>query len=289
VVRNRLDSFEGILEGDVGQDSYLERFSSPIWNELLVMVHNAAGPRFQGLLAPYNTELPAPLPYQSAPTLTRDLGRAIARLPQISGNPALGARPAVEELMRLISPVVMGWAAQHCGRALTAQAQGRMPPWPPSIVERVRVQHEVFCEFAPVPTPAQPQGGADGSPRLRQGPSNESAGVVSSIESPAPSLVDNTDVHPLTVATSNTRAALGSDLVLTSLSLDEIDMRLRRKALRQARGALNRAAKAGTSKTLWTPLTTTTDRVERDRVHPPEKTTARASWMSRPAARTNRR
>jgi hypothetical protein len=288
VVRQRLDSFDGNLEGDVGQDSYLERFSSPIWNELLVLVHHAAGPRFQGLLAPYNTDLPPRLPSQSAPALTRDLSRAISRLPQISGNPALGARPALDELMRLISPVVIQWAVQHCERALTAQGQGRVPPWPPSVLERVRVQHEVFCEFAPVPPPVQPQEGADGPPRPRQSPSTQSAGVVSSVESPAPSLVNSTDVHPLTVATSNTQAADGTDSVLTSLSLDELDLKLRRKALRQTTGALNRAARAGASETSWTPLITTMDRVKGDGVRPQEKTAARASWMSRPVARTNR-
>jgi hypothetical protein len=190
--------------------------------------------------------------------------------------------------MRLTSPAVMEWAVQHCGRALTAQAQGRMPPWPPSVLERVRVQHELFCEFAPVPAPELPQGGADSSPRLRPSPSKESAGVVSSVESPAPSLVDNTDVQPPTVATSNTQATSRSDSVLTSLSLDEVDMKLRRKALHQTTGALNQAAKPMTSATSWTPVITTMNRVERVRVHPQEKTTAQASWMSRPAARTNR-
>jgi hypothetical protein len=81
VVRKRLDNFDGNLEGDAGQDSYLERFSSPIWNELLVLVHDTAGPRFQGLLAPCNTELPPRLPSQSAPALARDLSGAISRLP----------------------------------------------------------------------------------------------------------------------------------------------------------------------------------------------------------------
>ena len=66
------------------------------------------------------------------------------------------------------------------------------------------MQHEVFCKFALVLTLAQPQGGADSSPRLRQGPLNKLARVVSSIKSPALSLVNNIDVHPLTVVTSNT-------------------------------------------------------------------------------------
>jgi hypothetical protein len=272
VVRGRLDDLEGSLEGRVGHDSYLERFSSPIWKEILVTVRATAGPCFQGQLARYNTELPPSLPGEAAPALTRDLSQALCRLPQVRGNPALRAPAAVEELIRRLSPMVAEWAAQQCEEALKAQTNGTVLPWPPSILQQVRAEHLGFSELVRAHTPAPPREESGGSATPRQRSPDRVAGLVESVEVPVESAVHLPPSHP---PMDVPEELVQSDSVLTSLTLGDAEMRARRKALRRATGTPNQL---GTS---WVPLITTMDRV---------RTPAKAapSWASRPAARTNR-
>jgi hypothetical protein len=270
VVRGRLDDLEGSLEGRVGHDSYLERFSSPIWKEILVTVRATAGPCFQGQLARYNTELPPSLPGEAVPALTRDLSRALCRLPQVRGNPALRATAAVEELIRRLSPMVAEWAAQQCKEALEAQAHGTVPSWPPSILQQVRAEHLGFSELVRAHTPAPPREESGGSATPRQRSPDRVAGLVESVEVPVESAVDLPPSHPPMDVTSSAKELVQNDSVLTSLTLGDAEMRARRKTLRRATGTPNQL---GTS---WVPLITTTDRVRTP------------LWASRPAARTNR-
>jgi hypothetical protein len=122
VVHKRIDEFTDSttsaylskLPDDQG-DTYLERFVLPVWKDVLIMVHQIAGSRFQRSLAKFNTQCPTSLPSRPESSLSHFLRDAISRAPEIRLNPALCSSQAIEILMMKIAPIVTDWAAQHGG------------------------------------------------------------------------------------------------------------------------------------------------------------------------------
>jgi len=272
-VQGRLDELEGSLEGDLGKDSYLERFRSPIWKDILATVRTATGPHFQGLLATFNTQPLESLNCQIEPPLMRALSRAVGRLSEVTRNPALRDSLAVDELMKRISPIVMDWAAQQCKDALAAQALGKVPPWPSSVMQLVTAEQLGFSK-----TLAQSNEVNSGISTLAPQSLLDTAGLLESIEPRTkPSTNASKDVRLTIDMQSSIDKIPGSDPALMSLALDEVEMKLRRKTLRQATSTRNRPVKNGT------PPIIAAARVERMHL---QANTDRASWKSSPAATT---
>jgi hypothetical protein len=120
---------------DAQGDSYLERFTLPIWKDLLVTVHQAVGSRFQRSLVKFNTQCPKSLPSQPESSLTHILRDAISRVPEIRVNPALCSSQALEVLMTRISPIVADWAVQLGGATIKTQSQDGISLWPSNTVD----------------------------------------------------------------------------------------------------------------------------------------------------------
>jgi hypothetical protein len=73
-MQGQLDNLKERLEDKVAKDSYLDRFSSPIWHDLLVIVRTAVRLQFQGTLARFNTEILNSYVCETTPALSQDLG-----------------------------------------------------------------------------------------------------------------------------------------------------------------------------------------------------------------------
>jgi hypothetical protein len=133
------------LPADVIGDGYLERFACPIWKDLLVAVHGAAGGVFKcPVLQRFNTQDPGTFHFHTRPKLTKAIAGALHCLPEIQRNPALREIDAIEELMTAISPVVVNWAARRCRDALNAQKFTHVTPWSPSTLKLVVSECESF-------------------------------------------------------------------------------------------------------------------------------------------------
>lgn len=154
VAEGRLDQLEGSFGGDISDDTYLERFRSPVWADILMTVCDKAGGQLQGKLATFRLPDPNSAPCEQEPALIKTLSFAIGRLPEVRDNPALRANGCVEELMRRISPIVIEWAAQNSQKGLTAQATGKVPRWPLSIRELVEKQLQALTGMSASPTAA---------------------------------------------------------------------------------------------------------------------------------------
>jgi hypothetical protein len=271
VVRARLgEIIDGSCDGDISKPTYLARFGYPIWNELLVLVYRAIGPRFCGQLALFNTKLPQP--GLSAPALTRELSIALSQMPEVRGNPALHAQDAVEELVQRILPTVTGWASERCNNAITSQDQGTVEAWSPSVAKYVHARRLVFQSMVQALSSSPPPG-----------PSNRPTGEAGTeCSEPITPQSVNPNFRPVNLAPVN---APGSDPVLQSFGLN--DMSSRRRAFRQA--PPNQQAKPTIPGTQWAPPVTTMDRVHQSRISLPTKPLGEPAWMSRrPAARANR-
>lgn len=128
-------------------DSYLKRFVSPVWQDLLISVHKTVGLRFQEPLSKFNTSDLEGLPSQPESTLTQAFSDAITRIPDVSRNPALSSQQALEVLMAKISPIVTAWAAEQCKETQTAASPNRMSPRALAVEEIVRAQHDIDVEI----------------------------------------------------------------------------------------------------------------------------------------------
>lgn len=142
VVHQRIDEFTDSAASaylsklpDSEGDAYLERFILPIWKDILIIVHQVAGSRFQGSLVIFNNQCPKSLPSRPNSSLTHVLRDAISRVPEIRLNPALCSSQALEILMTRISPIVADWAVQHGGGAAQTRSQNGLSLSPSKAVD----------------------------------------------------------------------------------------------------------------------------------------------------------
>lgn len=287
-VRGRWDELEGSLQGDTRDPSYLERFSSPVWHEILMLVHRVIGPHFHGQLEAYNKELPSTQPGPPASALSRELCRAILHMPEVRGNPALHTPDAVQSLVERILPAVAEWALERCNDGIEAQEVGTMEAWSPSVAQQVHAKRLVFQEMVQTL-----QGGAGPRQSSSDGPtvgakSPECPLGPSQIDAP-PANVESTNFRPIDIESTNFRPINTptkarnpeshlSDAVLGSFGLD--DMASRRRALREA--AVNQA-RPTIPGTRWVPPVTTMERINQSLLAKPLGTHPKASpaWASR--------
>lgn len=156
VVRGRLEELDRLGEWDVTDQMYTTRFqTTPIWHELLLLVHQAVGPRFVKQMERANKSLPPPPSRNATPALVDSVREAICRLPQVSRNPALRNPAATKELMEVLSPRIARWVVDSCDRGLTAQADPCTPAWPPSVLELVRAERLAMSAFAQANAPSE--------------------------------------------------------------------------------------------------------------------------------------
>jgi hypothetical protein len=181
IVHKRIDEFaNGMasaylskLPADSQADAYLERFMLPIWNDLLVRVHEVVGPRFQGSLAKFNTQSPPSLPIRpEVSSLTQVLRAAISRVPEIRMNPALCGSQALEVLVARIEPILTDWAAQQGGKARKIESRSQSPVGPTRARDIITLKHSQLsavmsgpgidevdpprCNNGPIPSTAVP-------------------------------------------------------------------------------------------------------------------------------------
>jgi hypothetical protein len=277
VVRGRWNELDGILEGDVSRVSYVTRFKTPIWHDLLVVVHKAVGPRFVGHLARANKEVLPPRPSStSKPALVRSIGEALCRVPQVSRNPALQDPAALEQLVERISPVIAEWAVSWCDQGLKAQADAHTPQWAPSVLELVQQERLAMGELVPATSvAAHPSTEGESSP-------TRVAGSTPTKISPEPSLVVSSPPRSPTKQITALPVP-SSDTISGLLTLDAETMEARRKAFRESRPRPQQKFKppgASRRPTLVTPT----------RIDSPATTTTRQKlpWTSGPATRPYR-
>ena len=156
IVRDRITELSDLskLPGTDGE-SYLERFESPIWKDILLSVHSIVGPCFQGVMAKFNQQDPVTLASRQESTLVSAMSKAICQVPGIAQNPALRSKQALGVLMSKLSPVILTWASEQCNESLRAQHQGNVPLWPPSVLDSVTAELGKLNALLPQPNPVQ--------------------------------------------------------------------------------------------------------------------------------------
>jgi hypothetical protein len=132
------------------QNTYVERFEHQVWRALLVIVYSVSGPHFKdkGLIQ-CNTEEPTQLDSRPTSTITQAICNFLSHIPEVSQNPALRARSAIDSLCAEIQPLVMSWAAQQCEHALSHPNK----QWPPSTITLIETEQKKYQALAPQPPP----------------------------------------------------------------------------------------------------------------------------------------
>jgi hypothetical protein len=279
VVRGRWQELDRVSEGDVTDRMYITRFQSTlIWHELLVLVHEAVGPRFVGQMERANKGLPPQPSSNSTPTLVHNVREAICRLPQVSRNPALRNPTATKELMDFLSPLIANWVVEWCDRGLKAQADPCTPAWPPSVLELVRAERLAMSAIAQTNASPEDQRSQRSPVRTMDVVQSRHTPPGSPLEPPLAVSSPRSPARPIT-----SQPVAPSDPISGLLSPDTEATAVMRKAFRarmaqQARaslplGASSRppAAPLGRIRPLATPTATAT----RPKLH----------WTSGPAAR----
>lgn len=290
--KGRLDQLEGSLGGDISDDTYLERFRSPAWRDILMTVRDAAGGQLLENLATFELPDPKSALCEQEAGLIGSLSYAIGRLPEVTGNPALRVSGCVEELMLRISPIVTEWAAQNCQKGLTAQATGKVPRWPLSIRKFVEEQHQALSGTSSSPTTETE---TDGDLLVRTPPRSLLSRAVASFKPPPPPPPPPPPSRAGRVVAERRLGAEPTDGTGESREINAGESRrtepvssgvLRRKARRArlARLAAEEMSVDMGSGPLYTPPMVSPVRVEL----PLTPVRGEPPWMGKPAARTNR-
>lgn len=131
-------------------DTYVERFEHECWRDLLVLVHGISGPHFQDrAMLRFNHDEPSQLGSRPASTITQTMCHLLERIPEISRNPALQGKEAINTLCASIHPLVMAWAAQHCEKALSVASE----PWTEETTRLVKNDLARYQALAAVEVP----------------------------------------------------------------------------------------------------------------------------------------
>ena len=104
---------------DLETVEYCERFSTPLWRQLLREVHTVIGPNFQhAVMEEYNHASLDELGAELTSEIVKTMCRSLQQMPDVAKQPALGRKAALLELQRLIRPIITRWAADQCASVL---------------------------------------------------------------------------------------------------------------------------------------------------------------------------
>lgn len=175
VVRHRVTELSDLSKmPDANEESYLERFESPIWKDILVVVYSMVGSGFHGVVAKFNQQDPTTLALRQDSTVVSAIFKAIRKVPDIAQNPALRTSQAFDILIGKLSPVIITWASEQCTEALRAQELGQAPPLPPSVLKTVSSELEKLKLLLPLSLPSRHAVPSDKSKAIRRSPSRDS-------------------------------------------------------------------------------------------------------------------
>jgi hypothetical protein len=306
VVKHRLDELSNLTKmPDTHKESYLERFESPLWKDILVVVHSLVGNSFQGVMARFNQQDPLTLALQGDSSLVSAISKAICKVPNIAQNPALRNKQALDILMGRLSPIIITWATEQCTAALQAQELGQAPPLPPSVLDTVSSElaklNTLLPQFNSVQhkksrsnTKATPQ---SSPPNLTSSPPRieppEGFQVQSPVASESGTILDDDDDLELPSL---------AKLTAKNLEVDEAELRRRRRQLRRSSSRISRAPnekQASSQGSLLLPVPGATRGISTDEKMPWDHAGAllalvtsrtsskgRRPWEGRPAAQT---
>ncbi|KAI9799287.1 MAG: hypothetical protein M1833_004165 [Piccolia ochrophora] len=120
---------------DVSRDEYADRFDHLVWRDLLVMVYQHIGPRFQGLaVINFNFCNPNTLFSKPMSGMPRVVANSINHHPEIEMNPALQGPEAWEERFRRVEAEILKWAIDRCERSL-AKDNSALPDRTLAVIE----------------------------------------------------------------------------------------------------------------------------------------------------------
>jgi hypothetical protein len=244
VVRYRVDDLSHLSKmPDTNEESYLERFESPIWKDILVVVHSMVGTRFQGVMAKFNQQDPITLALREDSTFVSAIFKAIRQVPGIAQNPALRNKQALDILMGKLSPVIIAWASEQCTEALLAQELGRAPPLPPSVLETVSSELGKLNSLLPQFNPVRREESCAKSKAIRRSLSQNLTSSPPRIEQP-----EGFQVQSLAASESGTISEGPDDLELPPLvkpmamnfEMDEAELQHRRREHRRSSSRISR-------------------------------------------------
>lgn len=136
-----LEHFLHEFPGGGQEDTYAARFQHRTWKEILVIVRALAGPHFQNeAVLRFNDEDPNKICSRPTSAIAQAVCDFVARVPEVSQNPALKAKKAIEALCAEIEPVVVEWAARQCDDALGSRAK----EWSASTVKLVEAERAKY-------------------------------------------------------------------------------------------------------------------------------------------------
>jgi hypothetical protein len=243
-VRYRVDELSDLSKmPDTEKESYLERFESPLWKEILVMVHSMVNTGFQGVMAKFNQQDPITLALRDDSTFISAISKAICQVPNITQNPALRNKQALGILVGKLSPVIITWASEQCTEALQAQELGQAPPLPPSVLEIVSSELAKLNSLLPQLDPVQHQVSRSGSKATRQS-------LSPNLTSSPPRIAQSQgfQVQSPVVSESGTLLEGADDLELPPLAkpmamnfeMDQAEFRRRKRKLRQSSSRISK-------------------------------------------------
>jgi len=309
LVRDRTNELTSALLTQLphdAKDCYQERFQLPIWRDILTATRKAVGPRFQGVLSPFNTQDPAGLPLQQEPTLTLAFCDAVSRIPHVARNPALHSSKALEALTAQICPAIATWAVQQCDEAL--QEQDSCRTWPLSVRELVTRQRGELDRIAPassrveLPTHTPPPAAPGSGP---ESPQSERFDVENATEN----LVEDVTGGMLMRGASHRRSGKPEEAA-SQMSIEEdpwtelsfvdalpdlAEMKKQHRQLHSARSANKKAHQPPKDVYMVPqeelrrepPLSASPATPAQSRVLAPKKKLASAPWMKSPAAQAS--
>jgi hypothetical protein len=294
VVRDRVAELSDLstMPDTGGDSSYLERFDTPIWKDILVAVHSMVGPRFQGVMAKFNQQDPTTLSSRQESTLVSAISKTIRQIPEIKQNPALRSSKALDGIMAKISPIILAWASEQCTEALRVQKLGQAPPWPPSVLKSVTSELENLNSLLPQlsparrtlprtkPTAARPGSSQNHLDHWRSSPpiiqQAEELQVQSPIASESGTISDGPDNAALPPLVSSTAI---------DLEIDEAELHRRRRIQRQTSGRASLSQSRTRAPDQATPALPVLEvPKEVSSTAPPLLSRGKRSWKDRPAA-----
>ena len=162
-------------------DAYAARFKHAVWQSLLCLVLDFAGPNLQhNCMARFNSGEFRTSTLESSSTIAHTARDMICRIPEVARNPALQSASAADRLCTMMKPVIAQWVSEQCAEALERHGGEWQAPMI-ELVKAERAKSEALLKELYLPLPQrhsaplkllplldQAREGDDGDERLRR-------------------------------------------------------------------------------------------------------------------------
>jgi hypothetical protein len=133
--------------------NYCERFQHETWSSILNLVYDVCGPHFHGSVMQHFNSAPPHRPSNGhVSSLPSIVSHSLSGLPEVSRNPVLSRKAALEDLAQHLQPSVAQWVVRQCSSALEESWR-----WPEHTQAILREDIERFRAMAGSPVEEESQ------------------------------------------------------------------------------------------------------------------------------------